>query len=65
MGLVKRFMHREEEPDVPCPRCGIPAPRGASDCSACGWDLREAYHGAFTGSHLEAGPVDREPSARP
>ena len=26
------------------PRCNTPAPQGSTDCAACGWDLREAYH---------------------
>lgn len=27
------------------PRCGVLAPADATDCTACGWDLRENYHG--------------------
>ena len=45
MRLLQRFLHREPEPEQPCPRCGVPAPPDASACNACGWDLREAYHG--------------------
>jgi predicted RNA-binding Zn-ribbon protein involved in translation (DUF1610 family) len=37
--------------DVPqeqqCPRCGIPAPMDAQVCTACGWDLMEAYHDPY------------------
>jgi hypothetical protein len=59
MGLVKRFLRREDEPDEPCPRCGIPVPRGTAECTACGWDTREAYHGAFTGSSMQVGAEER------
>lgn len=53
MGLMSRILHREEAVEVPCPRCGIPSPPGGTECAACGWDLRESYHGASTGSHLQ------------
>ena len=54
MSFIARLLHREEPaPDIPCPRCGIPAPAHVTECAACGWDMREAYHGA-AGSHLPA-----------
>ncbi len=59
MGLIKRMLHVAEEPeDAPCPRCGTPAPAREVTCGACGWDLREAFHGAYAGSHL--GVEDRD-----
>lgn len=65
MGLFNRLLHREEPEDMPCPRCGIPAPPGAEDCAACGWDLHDAYHSKFTGSHLvEDEPAREEEPAR-
>lgn len=61
MGLLDRIRHREDDDETPCPRCAIPTSANANDCSACGWDLREAYHGVFPGSTVqEAGPVSRE-----
>lgn len=45
MRLVQRLLHREPEPERTCPRCGVPAPIHADLCRACGWDIREAYHG--------------------
>ena len=44
MNLIQRLLHREPEQEIPCPRCGVPAPPHATDCTACGWDLRESYH---------------------
>lgn len=60
MGLMSRLLHREAPPDAPCPRCGIPAPPGATECAACGWDLRDAYHAAFTGSHIQEEPTEAD-----
>jgi hypothetical protein len=45
MGFIQRLFHREPPPELPCPRCGVPAPPDATECTACGWDLRESYHG--------------------
>jgi hypothetical protein len=44
MGFLSRLAHREQPQDVPCPRCGVLAPASSTQCSACGWDLRDAYH---------------------
>jgi hypothetical protein len=46
MGLLQRLFKREEEPvEILCQRCGVPAPPASVECAACGWDLRESYHG--------------------
>ena len=52
MGLFTRLTGRESEEDQPCPRCGIPAPAASAECSACGWDMRESFHGQYVGSHI-------------
>lgn len=52
MALFKRLLHRDDPAEeAPCPRCGIPAPVPATECSACGWDLREQFTGE-PGSYL-------------
>jgi hypothetical protein len=48
MRRVRDLLHREPSQETPCPRCGVPAPPGTSECSACGWDLRDAYHDPLT-----------------
>jgi ribosomal protein L37E len=45
MGLFKRLFQREEPVEIVCQRCGVPAPPNSIECAACGWDLRESYHG--------------------
>lgn len=53
MKIVDRLLNRQSPAtEAPCPRCGIPAPATANECSACGWDLREAFTGAYAGSHI-------------
>jgi hypothetical protein len=44
MGMLQRLLRREPPAETPCSRCGVPAPEGSNECSACGWDLREIYH---------------------
>jgi hypothetical protein len=44
MGLLQRLMHKEPPSETTCSRCGVAAPEGSLECSACGWDLREIYH---------------------
>ena len=44
MGLLKRLWQKEPPRETTCSRCGVPAPEGSLECSACGWDLREVYH---------------------
>jgi hypothetical protein len=44
MGFLKRLWQREPPRETTCSRCGVPAPEGTLECSACGWDLREIYH---------------------
>jgi hypothetical protein len=39
-----RFSRKEPPPEPTCPRRGVPAPVGTVECTACGWDLRDAYH---------------------
>ena len=46
---LPRFLRREEPHETNCPRCGVPAPINALECTACGWDLRDAYHGPVAG----------------
>jgi hypothetical protein len=46
MSLLKRFRRDEAPAEAPCPRCGVPTPMGNPECTACGWDTREAYHGS-------------------
>jgi hypothetical protein len=48
--FLQRLLRREPPREAPCPRCGVLAPADATDCTACGWDLRESYHGPV-GSH--------------
>ena len=44
MGMLRRLLGKEPPPsETKCSRCGVPAPEGALECSACGWDLREIY----------------------
>ena len=64
MGLIERFRAKREVQEMPCPRCGTPAPDDAVECAACGWDLREAFHGP-KGSHLQGGDAEgaRPPAA--
>jgi hypothetical protein len=57
-GLMDRLLRREPPQEAPCPRCGVPTPVDADDCKACGWDLRESYHGPV-GRHEPGAP---EPS---
>ena len=57
-----RFRHRDEPTEEPCPRCGIPAPMGAAECSACGWDLNESYHAEFVGSRVGSDADDPAPT---
>lgn len=48
MRSLRELLHREQPPETLCPRCGVPAPSGRIDCTACGWDLRDAYHNPLT-----------------
>ena len=44
MGWLQRLMRKEPpSSETTCSRCGVPAPEGSLECSACGWDLREIY----------------------
>ena len=45
MSLMQRLFRREPPPETSCPRCATPVPAGSVECAACGWDLRESYHG--------------------
>jgi Uncharacterised protein family UPF0547 len=44
MGFLSRFRGETEPKEETCPKCKTPVPVAAEECSACGWDLREAYH---------------------
>ncbi len=54
MGLFNRLLRREDAPEAPCPRCGVPSPPEDVQCTACGWDMREAYHDELSGAAHEA-----------
>lgn len=58
MRLLQRLLGKEPPRETKCSRCGVPAPEGSLECSACGWDLRESYHDplaepAETGGHSD------------
>ena len=53
MRLLQRLLRREPPLETKCPRCGVPAPAGDLECTACGWDLRETYHDPMTGTDTE------------
>ncbi|MDA0173771.1 hypothetical protein OJ998_32015 [Solirubrobacter taibaiensis] len=53
MGLLNRLLHREDSPETSCPRCGVPSPPEDVECTACGWDMREAYHDDLSGADHE------------
>jgi predicted RNA-binding Zn-ribbon protein involved in translation (DUF1610 family) len=55
-GLFSKLRRREPVAESPCPRCGVLTPVDADECTACGWDLRESYHGPVGGHEL---PSDR------
>jgi len=40
---LRDLFRRQQPQETPCPRCGVPAPQGDVECTACGWDLRDAY----------------------
>lgn len=44
MGFLSKFRHQDDAPELTCPRCRLPVAGEATECSECGWDLREAYH---------------------
>ncbi len=44
MRRLRDLLRRQPPQETPCPRCGVPAPPGDLECTACGWDLRDAYH---------------------
>ncbi len=43
MRSLRDLFRRQQPQETPCPRCGVPAPPGHIECTACGWDLRDAY----------------------
>jgi hypothetical protein len=59
MRLVRRLLHGEPDHEHPCPRCGVPAPVSATECTACGWDLREAYTDPLDARAPGTGDTDR------
>jgi hypothetical protein len=54
---LRELLHREPPQEIPCPRCGVSAPAGDVVCTACGWDLREAYHDPLSESADDARPA--------
>jgi hypothetical protein len=59
MRWLQKLTHREPPPETACSRCGVPAPAGSLECSACGWDLREVYHEPHAESATSTGQADR------
>ena len=59
MRRVRDLFGRQETQETPCPRCGVPAPSGSTECTACGWDVREPYHDPFQEADEAAGASDR------
>ena len=57
MKSLRELFHREPPDETACPRCGVPAPAGDVVCTACGWDLREAYHDRLRDSADDARPA--------
>jgi ribosomal protein L37E len=55
---MSKLLRREPTQEAPCPRCGVSTPVDADDCTACGWDMRESYHGPV-GMHELAGSERR------
>lgn len=47
MGLFRRLLGAEATEETQCPRCSTPSPKEARICEACGWNLREAFHGSY------------------
>ena len=41
MRLFKR--RRDEESEIPCPRCKTNVPVGDDVCTVCGWDMLDQY----------------------
>ena len=61
MRSLRELLHREQPKETLCPRCGVPAPPGDTECTACGWDLREGYHDPLR--EAEEVPVARDRDA--
>ena len=57
-GLMDKLLRRHPPAESPCPRCGVLTPVDADECTACGWDLRESYHGPV-GRHETMGSDPR------
>jgi hypothetical protein len=57
MKSLRELLHREPPNETACPRCGVPAPVGDVLCTACGWDLRDAYHDPLSDSADDARPA--------
>jgi len=53
MQLVQRLLYREPTLETKCPHCGVPAPVGDVECTACGWNLHESYHDPISGVDIE------------
>jgi ribosomal protein L40E len=60
MSLFSRLLHGEPDPpkESVCPGCGIPAPPDATECSVCGYDLREIKSDAVDPDRLRTGPPE-------
>ena len=59
MPSLRRFLRREPPRETPCPRCGVPAPPDDTECTACGWDLRDAYHDPLVEAETDTVGGDR------
>jgi hypothetical protein len=56
---LRELLRRQPPEETPCPRCGVPAPPGDIECTACGWDLRDAYHDPLAEAEKDPVASDR------
>jgi hypothetical protein len=54
MKSLRELLRREPPQETVCPRCGVPSPAGDVVCTACGWDLREAYNDRLSDPVVES-----------
>lgn len=57
---LRNLLRREPPEEMPCPRCATPAPPGDTECTACGWDLRDAYRDPVAAAAEAAAAANRE-----
>ena len=54
MGLLQPLLHRESAPRRRARAVACRHRRRTVACTACGWDMREAYHDDLSGADHEA-----------